>query len=352
MASGLVTAALLAVGGVAIALTGPPAAPPPCGVLAGGATVTGLRPARPEPALAPLEQAAAAIGVPTVRVGRLTRPQGAGRLETAHGRSCSRAVRRREGGTSRRPFAPTVWTAVVGSRAARILQITCTGACLPGTKRREKRAKAAIDRSRNGSTGSAIMAQCLAAADRIPGQTLRVCLRSRGGCPVGCSVSTNFGKTPRIGAHRAPYKSLPRQTLIRAAWYADSVLPEGVMKLTLLIRGQTEIFETEIGHVTGQHRQLFGQIGRHVVQIDKLLWCPSRYLSYFHDGNALGPVDQTVPSPEGAGHGHGDVSPFQSLAWIPMEGKPANKSAGRITMRYFVSTLVLNFTPRSARVPA
>jgi hypothetical protein len=43
---------------------------------------------------------------------------------------------------------------------------------------------------------------------------------------------------------------------------------------------------------------------------------------------------------------------FLGLAWIPMEGKPANKLASRITMRYFVSTLVLNFTPRSARVPA
>ena len=106
-------------------LTGLPTAPPSCGVLAGGATVTRSRPARQEPAFTPLEQAAAA-GVPTVRVGWLTRQQGPGKLETAHGRSCSRAVRRRERGTSRRPFAPTAETAVVGSRAASTLQTTCT----------------------------------------------------------------------------------------------------------------------------------------------------------------------------------------------------------------------------------
>ncbi len=30
---------------------------------------------------------------------------------------------------------------------------------------------------------------------------------------VGCSVSTEFGKVRRLGAHRAPYKDLPRQPL-------------------------------------------------------------------------------------------------------------------------------------------
>ena len=37
-----------------------------------------------------------------------------------------------------------------------------------GEKHRTERAKAAIDRSRNGSTGSAIMAQLLAAANNSP----------------------------------------------------------------------------------------------------------------------------------------------------------------------------------------
>src|SRR5947209_13546291 len=42
-------------------------------------------------------------------------------------------------------------------------------ACQGGRDRGEERAKAAIDRSRSGSTGSAIMALFLAAADRCPG---------------------------------------------------------------------------------------------------------------------------------------------------------------------------------------
>ena len=130
-ASGLVAAALSAVLGSPIALPGHPATPTSSGVLASGATVTSLRPARQEPAFTPLEQAAAAAGMPSTRAGWLTRQQRRGKLKLAHGRSCSRAVRRREGDASRRPFAPTVWTAVVGNRTARTIQITCTDSCLP-----------------------------------------------------------------------------------------------------------------------------------------------------------------------------------------------------------------------------
>ena len=44
---------------------------------------------------------------------------------------------------------------------------------------------------------------------------LRVCPGSLNGRLVGCSVSTEFGKVRRFGAHRAPYEDLPGQTLSR-----------------------------------------------------------------------------------------------------------------------------------------
>jgi hypothetical protein len=86
IASCLVAAVLSTVAGGAVASSGQPAAPAASGGLAGGATVAGLGPARQEPSLASLEQAAAAIRMPAVRTGRLTRYQGVGRLGTAHGR--------------------------------------------------------------------------------------------------------------------------------------------------------------------------------------------------------------------------------------------------------------------------
>jgi len=131
MASGLVAAALLAVGGGPVALTGQPAPPASCSILAGRATVACLGPTGQEPAFTPFEQTATAVGMPTTKAGWLTQHQGAGKLEMAHGRNCSRAVRRREGCTSRRPFAPTAGMASVGNRAARTSQITCSDSCLP-----------------------------------------------------------------------------------------------------------------------------------------------------------------------------------------------------------------------------
>jgi hypothetical protein len=73
IASCLVAAVLSAVAGGAVSPRGQPAAPTACGGLTGGATVAGLGPARQEPALASLEQAAATAGVPATRRGRLTR---------------------------------------------------------------------------------------------------------------------------------------------------------------------------------------------------------------------------------------------------------------------------------------
>ena len=67
--------------------------------------VTSLWPRRQEPAFAILKQAPATARVPTANAAWLTRRQRAGKLKWAHGRVSSRAVRRREGGTSRRHFA-------------------------------------------------------------------------------------------------------------------------------------------------------------------------------------------------------------------------------------------------------
>ena len=54
---------------------------------------------------------------------------------------------------------------------------------------------------------------------------VRDCLGSGGGLIVGCSVSTEFGKAPLIGAHRAPYKDPPGQLLIETQ--KSNALSEG-----------------------------------------------------------------------------------------------------------------------------
>ena len=84
---GLVAAALSAVGRGPVALRGMPPPPAAGGVPAGGATVPGLGPLGQEPALAALEEAAAAA----VRPGAGTRQSLTGRaavgiLQRAHGR--------------------------------------------------------------------------------------------------------------------------------------------------------------------------------------------------------------------------------------------------------------------------
>ena len=111
IASGLVPAALFAVGGGPVVLTGMPAPPALGGALAGRATVACLRPLGQEPTFTAFEQATSAAGVPPARAsqgaGWLTLRQCEGKLSMAHGRVFSRAVRRRGGGTSRRHIAPT-----------------------------------------------------------------------------------------------------------------------------------------------------------------------------------------------------------------------------------------------------
>jgi hypothetical protein len=135
IASGLVSAALFAVDGGAVALRGMPAPPAPGGVSAGGAAVACLGPLGQEPAFTTLEEATPAAGVPGANTGRkggwLTRGRGAGRLSMAHGRNCSRALRRRGGGTSRRPFAPTTGKPVAGAQAARTGQRTPSDSKVP-----------------------------------------------------------------------------------------------------------------------------------------------------------------------------------------------------------------------------
>jgi hypothetical protein len=162
MASGLIATVLLAIVGGPVPLTGQPAPPPTSSVLADRATVACLDSMRQKPAFAPFEQAAAAAGMPTARTDELTRHQGAGRLRMAHGRDCSRAVKRREAVTSRRYLAPTYRRSSPTERRVPLRLREEPHTCQAGMQRTEQRAKTAIDRSQNGSSGSAIMAQCLA----------------------------------------------------------------------------------------------------------------------------------------------------------------------------------------------
>ena len=126
MASGLFSAAFLALDGGSIGLTGMPGPPALRGFSTSRAAITSLGPGRQEPAFATFKQAPATARVPTAKAAWLTRHQRAGTLKWAHGRDSSRAVRRREGGTSRRYFAPTTWTPLVQDPAADTFQLTCS----------------------------------------------------------------------------------------------------------------------------------------------------------------------------------------------------------------------------------
>ncbi len=123
-ASGLFPAAFLASLGGSISLTGMPRPPVFGGFSASGTAITSLWPRRHEPAFAIFKQAPATARVPTSKDAWLTWRQRAGTLKWAHGRANSRAVRRREGGTSRRHFAPTTWTPLVQGPATYTCQIT------------------------------------------------------------------------------------------------------------------------------------------------------------------------------------------------------------------------------------
>jgi hypothetical protein len=125
-ASGLFPAAFLASLGGSISLTGMPRSPVFGGFSASGTAITSLWPRRHEPAFAILKQAPATARVPTAKAAWLTRRQRAGTLKWAQGRTSSRAVRRREGGTSRRHFAPTTWTPLVQAPALDTCQLTCS----------------------------------------------------------------------------------------------------------------------------------------------------------------------------------------------------------------------------------
>ena len=128
---GLIATMLLAVGGGSVALTGMPASPASCGFLAVRATVTCLWLVGQEPAFTALEQATVRARVQAAGAEWLTRRQREGKLRTAHGRYCSRAVRRRGGGTPRRHFAPPPSSPGVGDPAARKCQRTCSDSVAP-----------------------------------------------------------------------------------------------------------------------------------------------------------------------------------------------------------------------------
>jgi hypothetical protein len=125
MASSLLSAAFFALGGGSISLTGMPGPPAIRGSSTCRAAIASLGPGRQEPAFASFKQAPAAARVPTAKTGWLTWRQRAGTLKWAHGRTSSRAVRRREGGTSRRHFAPTAGTTLVQNLAVDTCQLTC-----------------------------------------------------------------------------------------------------------------------------------------------------------------------------------------------------------------------------------
>jgi hypothetical protein len=126
MALGLFSSAFLALDGGSISLTGMPGPPVRRSFLTSRAAITSLGPRWQEPAFAVFQEAPATARVPTAKAAWLTRCQRAGTLNRAHGRACSRAVRRREGGTSRRYFAPTTWTPLVQAPAADTYQLTCS----------------------------------------------------------------------------------------------------------------------------------------------------------------------------------------------------------------------------------
>lgn len=123
---GLLSSAFLALDGGSISLTGMPGPPVRRSFLTSRAAITSLGPRWQEPAFAAFKEAPAAARVPTAKAAWLTQCQRAGTLDRAHGRACSRAVRRREGGTSRRYFAPTTWTPLVQAPAADTCQLTCS----------------------------------------------------------------------------------------------------------------------------------------------------------------------------------------------------------------------------------
>lgn len=150
IASGLVAAALLAMGGGPVPLRGVPAPPALRGPSAGEATVAGLGPTRQEPAFTPFEQAAPAARMAAVTAGRtaerLTPRRRAARLSQAHGRDDSRALRRRGGDAPRRPLAPTGDQPDVSDRAPHPAQGTGAGSGVPcphGRDRNEPKLRSA-----------------------------------------------------------------------------------------------------------------------------------------------------------------------------------------------------------------
>ncbi len=126
MASGLFSTAFLALDGSSISLAGMPGPPAHCGFSTSRAAITSLGPRGQEPAFAIFKQASATARVPTAKAAWLTPRPRAGTHKWAHGRDSSRAVRRREGGTPRRHFAPTAWTPLVQAPPADTCQLTCS----------------------------------------------------------------------------------------------------------------------------------------------------------------------------------------------------------------------------------
>jgi hypothetical protein len=148
VASRLVAPALFPLSGGPVTLRGTPAPPSLRRVLASRTTEPSLGPIGQEPAFTPFEQTTVAARVPAARpgqgAGRLTLGREDGKLRMAHGRYCSRAVRRRVGGYYRRHDSPTRWLSPVGNPAAHTSQDTWPGSEVPfpgGPGRRESQSR-------------------------------------------------------------------------------------------------------------------------------------------------------------------------------------------------------------------
>ena len=150
IASRLVAPALFPASGGPVMLSGTPAPPSLRSVLASRTTEPSLGLIGQEPAFTPFEQATAAARVPAARADQearwLTLGRDGRKLRMAHGRYCSRAVKRREGGASRRHFAPTRWWSPVGNPAARTSQPTWPGSGVPCPEEPGRRESQSRDR--------------------------------------------------------------------------------------------------------------------------------------------------------------------------------------------------------------
>ena len=165
MASGLFSAAFHALSGGSISLTGTPGPPTLGGFSTSRAAITSLWPRWHEPAFAIFKQAPATARMPTATVASLTRRQ------RGHTQVGPREGKLPSGQAAGRWYFPPplcaddMDAARPGSGVRHMPAYSQRFTRARGCRGMQLKANAAIDGSRNGSTGSAIMVQFLAAAN-------------------------------------------------------------------------------------------------------------------------------------------------------------------------------------------